>query len=141
MQKMKCTIHSDHGSIMIIPRENNLVRLYIQIASSTDKNWNPRQQVTTEEVQASAKKILQPFWIEWDRVEWYSVYPIGQGIAEKYTLDHRVFMGGDACHTHSVGSIVRPSVDHANFTIAQGRSGHEHCLLGCTKLGVENSSC
>ncbi|MCJ1435252.1 hypothetical protein MMC27_004624 [Xylographa pallens] len=86
---------------MIIPRENNLVRLYIQIASSTDKNWNPRQQATTEEVQASAKKILQPFWIEWDRVEWYSVYPIGQGIAEKYTLDHRVFMGGDACHTHS----------------------------------------
>jgi len=29
------------------------------------------------------------------------VYPIGQGIADKYTLDHRVFMGGDACHTHS----------------------------------------
>jgi hypothetical protein len=34
-------------------------------------------------------------------VEWYSVYPIGQGIAERYTLDERVFMGGDACHTHS----------------------------------------
>ncbi|MCJ1318814.1 hypothetical protein MMC15_004145 [Xylographa vitiligo] len=101
IKKMKCTIHSDHGSIMIIPRENNLVRLYIQVASSTDKNWNPRQQATTEEVQASAKKILQPYWIEWDRVEWYSVYPIGQGIAEKYTLDHRVFLGGDACHTHS----------------------------------------
>ncbi|MCJ1383685.1 hypothetical protein MMC17_006799 [Xylographa soralifera] len=101
IKEMKCTIHSDHGSIMIIPRENNLVRLYIQIASSTDKNWNPRQQATTEEVQVSAKKILQPYWIEWDRVEWYSVYPIGQGIAEKYTLDHRVFMGGDACHTHS----------------------------------------
>lgn len=87
---------------MVIPREDDMVRLYVQIASSTDPDWNPRKTATTEEVQAAAKKILRPYSIEWDRVEWYSVYPIGQGIAEKYTLDHRVFMGGDACHTHSV---------------------------------------
>lgn len=99
--KMKCTIHSEYGSIMVIPREDNLVRLYIQIASSTDKDWNPRKTATEEQVQSSAKKILSPYTIEWERVEWYSVYPIGQGIADKYTLDHRVFMGGDACHTHS----------------------------------------
>ncbi|KAK9798752.1 putative Phenol 2-monooxygenase [Seiridium cardinale] len=99
--KMKCTIHSEHGSIMVIPRENNMVRLYIQIASSTDPDFNPRKTATAEEVQASAKKILQPHSIEWERVEWYSVYPIGQGISDKYTLDHRVFLGGDACHTHS----------------------------------------
>lgn len=98
---MKCTIHSDHGSIMVIPRENNMVRLYIQIATSTDPDFNPRKSATVEEVQASAKKILAPYTIEWERVEWYSVYPIGQGIADKYTLDHRVFLGGDACHTHS----------------------------------------
>ena len=87
---------------MIIPRENNLVRLYIQIATSKDKDFNPRVQPSVEDVQASAKKIMQPYYIAWDRVEWYSVYPIGQGIAEKYTLDQRVFMGGDCCHTHSV---------------------------------------
>lgn len=98
---MKCTIHSDAGSIMVIPREANMVRLYIQIASSTDPDWNPRKSATTEEVQAAAKRILKPYWIEWDRVEWYSVYPIGQGIADRYTLDERVFMGGDCCHTHS----------------------------------------
>ncbi|KAI5197880.1 hypothetical protein E4T39_07048 [Aureobasidium subglaciale] len=99
--KMKCTIHSDAGSIMVIPREDNMVRLYIQIASSTDKDWNPRKQATEEEVQEAAKKILKPYEIEWDRVEWFSVYPIGQGIADRYTLDERVFMGGDCCHTHS----------------------------------------
>ncbi|KAL1599629.1 hypothetical protein SLS60_007432 [Paraconiothyrium brasiliense] len=99
--KMKCTIHSDAGSIMVIPRENNMVRLYIQIASSTDEDWNPRKSATEEEVQQRAKNILKPYTISWDRVEWYSVYPIGQGIAERYTLDERVFMGGDACHTHS----------------------------------------
>lgn len=98
---MKCTIHSDAGSVMVIPRENNMVRLYIQIASSTDPDFNPRKTATEEEVMRHAKEILKPYYIEWDRVEWYSVYPIGQGISEKYTLDERVFMGGDACHTHS----------------------------------------
>lgn len=86
---------------MVIPREDNMVRLYIQIASSSDKDWHPRKTKTQEEVQELAKKILQPYTISWERVEWFSVYPIGQGIAEKYTLDQRVFMGGDACHTHS----------------------------------------
>ena len=86
---------------MVIPREANMVRLYIQIASSTDKDFDPRKTATVKEVQAAAKKILKPYYLEWDRVEWYSVYPIGQGIAEKYTLDHRIFMGGDVCHTHS----------------------------------------
>lgn len=78
-----------------------MVRLYIQIASSTDPDFNPRKSATTDQVQEAAKRILKPYWIEWDRVEWYSVYPIGQGIADRYTLDERVFMGGDCCHTHS----------------------------------------
>ena len=99
--KMKCTIHSNAGSVMVIPREDNMVRLYIQIASSTDPDFNPRKTATEEEVMTHAKAIFKPYYIEWDRVEWYSVYPIGQGISEKYTLDERVFMGGDACHTHS----------------------------------------
>lgn len=99
--QMKCTIHSDAGSIMVIPRENNMVRLYIQIASSTDKDWNPRKTASASEVQSAAKNIFKPYYIEWERLEWYSVYPIGQGIAERYTLDERVLLGGDCCHTHS----------------------------------------
>ena len=140
---MKCTIHSEHGSIMVIPRENNMVRLYIQIASSTDKDWNPRKTATEEEVQDSAKRILRPYKIEWERVEWYSVYPIGQGIADKYTLDHRVFMGGDACHTHSV-SFLRIVWSFQQLLIritAQSWPGHEYCVPGCTQLGVEDTPC
>ena len=94
---------------MIIPREKDLVRLYIQIASSSDPGFDPGHTATAEKVQASAKRILEPYSVEWERVEWYSVYPIGQGIAERYTLDERVFLLGDACHTHSVRSICKTS--------------------------------
>jgi hypothetical protein len=86
---------------MVIPREDNMVRLYIQIASSTDPDFNPRKTATEQEVIDHAKKILSPYTLDVDRVEWFSVYPIGQGLADKYTLDERVFIGGDACHTHS----------------------------------------
>ncbi|QDS74544.1 hypothetical protein FKW77_007725 [Venturia effusa] len=99
--KMKCTIHSDAGSIMVIPREDNMVRLYIQIASSTDPDFNPRATKSEQEVIEHAKKIFSPYSLQVDRVEWFSVYPIGQGLSDKYTLDERVFIGGDACHTHS----------------------------------------
>lgn len=102
---MKCTIHSDAGSIMVIPREANMVRLYIQIASSDQDDFNPRKTATPQEVQEHAKAIFKPYEIEWENVDWYSVYPIGQGIAERYTLDERIIMGGDACHTHSVSPL------------------------------------
>ena len=113
---------------MVIPRENNMVRLYIQIASSTDPDWNPRRTATEEQVQESAKKILQPYSIEWERVEWYSVYPIGQGISEKYTLDQRVFLGGDACHTHSVSHSKWTETSCADKIAAQSRTGNEHSV-------------
>lgn len=107
--KMKCTIHSEHGSIMVIPRENNMVRLYIQLASSSDPDWESKKSATESEVQEMAKRILKPYFIKWERVEWYSVYPIGQGIADRYSLDQRVFLGGDACHTHSVSPPATPT--------------------------------
>ncbi|KAG6020057.1 hypothetical protein E4U40_006434 [Claviceps sp. LM458 group G5] len=99
--RMKCTVHSRHGSIMVIPREDNMVRLYVQITSSSGRELSDRRTATEQEIQELAKKILHPYFIEWERVEWYSVYPISQGIADSYSLDQRVFIGGDACHTHS----------------------------------------
>lgn len=78
-----------------------MVRLYIQLASSPDTEWNPYTTASAEEAQQIAKNIFKPYQISWDQAEWCSVYPISQGIAEKYTLDHRVFLGGDACHTFS----------------------------------------
>jgi hypothetical protein len=111
---------------MVIPRENNMVRLYIQISSSTDPDFDPRKTATETEVQEAAKRILKPYSIEWERIEWYSVYPIGQGISERYTLDERVFLGGDACHTHSVGLSLTRSLNignNADATSKQPKAG------------------
>lgn len=95
--KYKCLIHSrDAGSIMVIPREAGLVRFYVQLQAGADRN-KQTQDICIE----TAKKIFDPYHLEFGYVDWFSVYQIGQRIASNYTLDERVFLGGDATHTHS----------------------------------------
>ena len=98
---MKCTVHSDSGSAMIIPQGHNVVRIYIQFATTEDhsKEW---KLAPLSSIQDKANQILKPYKIEWEHVDWHSVYPIGQALVDRYTLDERIFIGGDACHTHSV---------------------------------------
>ncbi|SCZ92104.1 BZ3501_MvSof-1269-A2-R1_Chr2-1g04245 [Microbotryum saponariae] len=96
-------IHSrDAGSIMVIPREDNLVRLYVQLKEGEAASSHvERTKATLDICFARARKIFEPFVLNFGRVAWFSVYQIGQRIASKYTLDQRVFLGGDATHTHS----------------------------------------
>ncbi|SDA03041.1 BZ3500_MvSof-1268-A1-R1_Chr11-1g03273 [Microbotryum saponariae] len=98
----KCLIHSrDAGSIMVIPRENGLVRLYVQLQEEGTGKHYERNAATEDICKARAAKIFEPYKIEWGRIDWFSVYQIGQRIASAYTLDERIFLGGDATHTHS----------------------------------------
>lgn len=87
---------------MIIPHGNNRVRIYLQIFPKPGEQ--PLEFATLPKIQQVANVILSPYKVEWESVEWHSAYRIGQAIASNYTLDQRVFIGGDACHTHSVSS-------------------------------------
>ncbi|GFN18150.1 phenol 2-monooxygenase [Aspergillus tubingensis] len=97
--QMKCTVHSSKGSVMIIPHGNNVVRIYAQMFPKNGQE--PLAFATVPKIQQSANEILAPYKVEWERVDWHSAYRIGQGLASNYSLDERVFIGGDACHTHS----------------------------------------
>jgi 2-polyprenyl-6-methoxyphenol hydroxylase-like FAD-dependent oxidoreductase len=89
--RFKAVVHSaNEGNLLVIPREGGyLFRLYIEL-----------DELGTEERVAS-RKIT---------VAWWSVYEIGQRLCDKFDdvpeedVDHRaprVFIAGDACHTHS----------------------------------------
>ena len=89
---------------MVIPRENSLVRFYVQLQSHDESGKAvaiDRSKATQDICIARAKAILSPYQLEFGYVDWFSVYQIGQRIASNYTLDHKVFLGGDATHTHS----------------------------------------
>jgi len=110
--RVKCVIHSaNQGNLLIIPREGGyLVRLYIELDQVTDRELLDRRNVTPEKLAAVANRVLHPYTIDVKDVGWWSVYEIGQRLCDKFddVPDEqvaerlpRVFIAGDACHTHS----------------------------------------
>lgn len=95
--RKKTTIRSAHGNLLIIPREGgSMVRFYIELPHGT-----VAKEVKLEHLQGTAKKIFMGFEMEFVETFWWSAYAIGQRLAERFEKDERVFLTGDACHTHS----------------------------------------
>lgn len=101
--RMRCAIHSaSAGSVMVIPRENKLVRLYIQLQSIvTGGGKADRSKITPDMILKSAQRILHPYKLDYSYCDWWTAYQIGQRVGDKFSLEERVFLAGDAVHTHS----------------------------------------
>ncbi|KIW37175.1 uncharacterized protein PV06_10794 [Exophiala oligosperma] len=104
--RMRCAIHSaSEGSVMVIPRENKLVRLYIQL-TRTEKlgeggSRADRSKITPETILQSAQRIMAPYKITYRKLDWWTAYQIGQRVGTQFSFGERVFLAGDAVHTHS----------------------------------------
>ncbi|KAI7771448.1 hypothetical protein LZL87_010888 [Fusarium oxysporum] len=84
------------GNLMIIPREGDeLVRFYIELPGTSARD------VTEQDLINKVKRIFHPYNIDIARTVWWSAYVIGQRVADNFTKDYRIFLTGDACHTHS----------------------------------------
>ncbi|PCH36404.1 hypothetical protein WOLCODRAFT_140399 [Wolfiporia cocos MD-104 SS10] len=101
-----CVVHSHSGSCVVIPREGDTVRLYIQLSDADVQDAATgrvdKSKFSPERLLDIARRSLSPFTIAAPRgVEWWTLYIIGQRVASKYSVQERVFIAGDACHTHS----------------------------------------
>jgi phenol 2-monooxygenase len=99
------------GSLLIIPREGGyMVRLYVELAKLDVGERVASRNITAADVIAKAQRILKPHTLEVKEIAWWSVYEIGQRLTDKFddvpeaeiaTRLPRIFIAGDACHTHS----------------------------------------
>ena len=82
------------------------------LSSTSSRKTNGSRAATSRSdyVIAAARRILHPYTLEVKEVAWWSVYDIGQRLCDKFddvpedeveTRSPRVFIAGDACHTHS----------------------------------------
>jgi phenol 2-monooxygenase len=110
--RRKSVIHSaSQGSVLIIPREGGyLVRLYVELDKLDENERVASRQVTADHLIRKARRILHPYTLEVKEIAWWSVYEIGQRLCDKFDnvlvqeverRIPRVFIAGDACHTHS----------------------------------------
>ena len=101
---MRCAVHSaDSGSLMVIPREKKLVRLYIQLTEiKPDASGRAdRSKITPDTIIKAAQKILSPYKLTYEYCDWWTAYQIGQRVGTNFDYRSRVFLAGDAVHTHS----------------------------------------
>lgn len=110
--RYKALIQSaSEGSIVLIPREGGyLVRIYVELDKlSADERVSSRN-ITIERLIAAAQRVLRPYRFDVKEVAWWSVYEIGQRLCDRFddvpadkvsARAPRVFIAGDACHTHS----------------------------------------
>ena len=109
--RLKAAIHSTSGSVLVIPREGGyLVRFYVELDKLAADERVAERGITIDRLITVAQRVLQPYTLDVKEVAWWSVYEIGQRLCDRFDdvpdaeIGHRtprVFIAGDACHTHS----------------------------------------
>jgi phenol 2-monooxygenase len=109
--RFKTLLQSAYGGGIIIPREGGyLFRLYIEMDKLDAGERVSDRNITVDHLIAAARRILKPHTLNVKEIAWWSVYEIGQRLCDKFDdvpeeeverRFPRVFIAGDACHTHS----------------------------------------
>ena len=111
--RRRCNIRTEHGSVMMIPTANNGNRLYTLLTQEEhetllqSKYDGSAKERTNDQTAIGilikrVKTLLKPYDIEITGVRWVSTYLIAQRVANAFAEEkERVFIIGDACHTHS----------------------------------------
>ena len=96
--RKKTVLHAASGNILVIPREgDSLVRFYIELPAGTKVS-----DVDLPFLHQKAHLAFRPYRMDIAETVWWSAYSIGQRQADHFTDENRrVFLTGDACHTHS----------------------------------------
>ena len=109
--RTKCSIQSEAGNILLIPREGGfLFRMYVDLGEVPPDDRGAVRKTTLDQIVARANEILHPYRLDVKDVPWHSVYEVGHRLTDRFddvpvdevgTRTPRVFIAGDACHTHS----------------------------------------
>jgi phenol 2-monooxygenase (NADPH) len=110
--RTKCAIQSEGGgNILLIPREGGyLFRMYVDLGEVRGVDHAAVRATSIDEIIARANEILNPYTLDVKSVAWHSVYEVGHRLTERFddvplevvgSRTPRVFIEGDACHTHS----------------------------------------
>ncbi|EGN93497.1 hypothetical protein SERLA73DRAFT_189662 [Serpula lacrymans var. lacrymans S7.3] len=94
------------GAMGFVPRPLDTGRMYIllrdSIGTGHDDSGNPLGKLTNErKIVKAVEDGLLPFKMELTDITWFNIYKVAQRVANKFSHLNRVFIVGDACHTHS----------------------------------------
>ncbi len=84
---------AETSDVAWIPREGDIDRFYIRM---------DRKDFTIEEAMERINIAMAPHTIKIKELVWFSQFSVKESVSEKFLIDNRVILAGDACHIHSV---------------------------------------
>lgn len=97
-----CAIESPtHGNVLWAALDRGATRIGYAFTTERAKAYEVFDEAAAVKEAIAAVK---PFELGFDRVDWWTIYSVGQRVAKQFFVQSCVFLAGDACHTHSSGA-------------------------------------
>lgn len=97
-----CAIESPtHGNVLWVALDRGSTRIGYAFTAERAKAYEIFDKAAAIKEAIAAVK---PFELSFDQVDWWTIYSVGQRVAEHFFREGCVFLAGDACHTHSSGA-------------------------------------
>ncbi|KAI5863033.1 FAD binding domain-containing protein [Durotheca rogersii] len=97
-----CSVESPtHGNVLWVALDHGATRIGYAFTGDRAKAYSRFDEAAAVKEAIAA---MRPFHIEFERVDWWTIYTVGQRIARSFFAHSCVFLAGDACHTHSSGA-------------------------------------
>ncbi|MEZ4752088.1 MAG: FAD-binding protein [Bdellovibrionota bacterium] len=84
---------AESSDVAWIPREGEIDRFYVRMDT---------KDFELEEALSKINRAMQPHSLRFKRIDWFSRFSVKESVAERFSVDEKVFLAGDACHIHSV---------------------------------------
>lgn len=90
-----------HGNVLWAALDHGATRIGFAFTAERQNGYGEFDEAAAV---AEAIASVKPFTLTFKKVDWYTVYAVGQRIARSFFVKDSVFLAGDACHTHSSGA-------------------------------------
>lgn len=84
---------ADTSDVAWIPREGDIDRFYVRMDT---------KDFTVAEAIEKINRVIKPHTLSFKEIVWFSQFSVKESVADKFFVEDRVFLAGDACHIHSV---------------------------------------
>ena len=88
-----------HGNVLWACLDHGVTRIGFSFPEHLYRTLGAK--ISKDDVVSEAKKALEPFTLSFSRIDWWTAYSVGQRLAADFRAHDRVFIAGDAAHTHS----------------------------------------
>ncbi|KAJ9623394.1 hypothetical protein H2203_005653 [Taxawa tesnikishii (nom. ined.)] len=91
-----------HGNVLWVALDHGRTRIGFALSAELYKKYGAA--IAEADVKREAVRAVAPFKLEFVMVDWWTLYSVGQRVAERFQDRERILLAGDAGHTHSSGA-------------------------------------